>query len=164
MNAVVAAFNQEKALVGAFSVITNLRIAFVWISSRYRLKLMYNCIIPSAHPGHWSQATPRSQCSKQPRPVVGARDQLLCGHCHVLSRIVTHCHAIITGHGHIHLCYNLYHPLYSAAGARSSLCAAQQLGLPFIQRSSVIQSCLVSTSSDTDRFTSLLCDLRLKIT
>ena len=27
--AVVAAFNQEKALVGAFSVITNLRIAFV---------------------------------------------------------------------------------------------------------------------------------------
>ena len=35
MKAVVAAFNQEKALVGAFSVITNLRIAFVWISSRY---------------------------------------------------------------------------------------------------------------------------------
>ena len=33
MKAVVAAFNQEKALVGAFSVITNLRIAFVWISS-----------------------------------------------------------------------------------------------------------------------------------
>ena len=30
MKAVVAAFNQEKALVGAFSVITNLRIAFVW--------------------------------------------------------------------------------------------------------------------------------------
>ena len=29
MKAVVAAFNQEKALVGAFSVITNLRIAFV---------------------------------------------------------------------------------------------------------------------------------------
>ena len=33
MKAVVAAFNQEKALVGAFSVITNLRMAFVWISS-----------------------------------------------------------------------------------------------------------------------------------
>ena len=29
MKAVVAAFNQEKALVGAFSVITNLRISFV---------------------------------------------------------------------------------------------------------------------------------------
>ena len=29
MKEVVAAFNQEKALVGAFSVITNLRIAFV---------------------------------------------------------------------------------------------------------------------------------------
>ena len=29
MKAVVATFNQEKALVGAFSVITNLRIAFV---------------------------------------------------------------------------------------------------------------------------------------
>ena len=30
VKAVVAAFNQEKALVGAFSVITNLRVAFVW--------------------------------------------------------------------------------------------------------------------------------------
>ena len=30
MKAVVAAFNQEKALVGAFSVITNLRICFRW--------------------------------------------------------------------------------------------------------------------------------------
>ena len=29
VKAVVAAFNQEKTLVGAFSVITNLRIAFV---------------------------------------------------------------------------------------------------------------------------------------
>ena len=33
MKALVGAFNQEKALVGAFSVITNLWIAFVWISS-----------------------------------------------------------------------------------------------------------------------------------
>ena len=33
MKAVVAAFNQEKALVGAFSVIMNLRIAFVWSTS-----------------------------------------------------------------------------------------------------------------------------------
>ena len=30
MKAVVAAFNQEKALVGAFSVITNLRMIFGW--------------------------------------------------------------------------------------------------------------------------------------
>ena len=30
MKAVVAAFNQEKALVGAFSVITNLRMEFGW--------------------------------------------------------------------------------------------------------------------------------------
>ena len=36
MKAVVAAFNQEKALVGAFTVITNLRIAFVWTSTGRR--------------------------------------------------------------------------------------------------------------------------------
>ena len=30
MKSVVAAFNQEKALVGAFSVITNLRMQFGW--------------------------------------------------------------------------------------------------------------------------------------
>ena len=36
MKAAVAAFNQEKALVGAFSVITNLRIAFVWTSTGRR--------------------------------------------------------------------------------------------------------------------------------
>ena len=30
MKAVVAAFNQEKALVGAFFVITNLQICFGW--------------------------------------------------------------------------------------------------------------------------------------
>ena len=34
VKAVVAAFNQEKALVGAFSVITNLRIAFVSVCMR----------------------------------------------------------------------------------------------------------------------------------
>ena len=41
MKAVVAAFNQEKALVGAFSVITNLRMelfqALVHTTSRCRL-------------------------------------------------------------------------------------------------------------------------------
>ena len=35
MKAVVAAFNQEKALVGAFSVITNLRIDFVSSSTAH---------------------------------------------------------------------------------------------------------------------------------
>ena len=30
VKAVVAAFNEEKALVGAFSVITNIRIIFGW--------------------------------------------------------------------------------------------------------------------------------------
>ena len=33
MKAVVAAFNQEKALVGAFSVITNLRMDLFWSTS-----------------------------------------------------------------------------------------------------------------------------------
>ena len=41
MKAVVAAFNQEKALVGAFSVITNLRMeifkALVAMISKYTL-------------------------------------------------------------------------------------------------------------------------------
>ena len=42
MKAVVAAFNQEKALVGAFSMITNLRIAFVCIlTSCCSVMLMY---------------------------------------------------------------------------------------------------------------------------
>ena len=39
MKAVVAAINQEKALVGAFSVITNLRIAFFWSTSCHQLQL-----------------------------------------------------------------------------------------------------------------------------
>ena len=45
VEAVVAAFNQEKALVGAFSVITNLRIAFFWISSPHCLIIcVHYCI------------------------------------------------------------------------------------------------------------------------
>ena len=39
MKAVVAAFNQEKALIGAFSVITNLRMAFVSSSNLDSVKL-----------------------------------------------------------------------------------------------------------------------------
>ena len=43
MKAVVAAFNQEKALVGAFSVITNLRICFGWnfLKHMRRRKFLY---------------------------------------------------------------------------------------------------------------------------
>ena len=41
MKAVVAAFNQEKALVGAFSVITNLRICFGWNFLKHYLLLGY---------------------------------------------------------------------------------------------------------------------------
>ena len=36
VKAVVAAFNQEKALVGAFSVITNLRMELFWSTSGHR--------------------------------------------------------------------------------------------------------------------------------
>ena len=53
MKAVVAAFNQEKALVGAFSVITNLRIGFVWISNAER-QLQFqlqHCLL--CHPRPW---------------------------------------------------------------------------------------------------------------
>ena len=44
MKAVVAAFNQEKALVGAFSVITNLRMDL-------RFKLYYSVVnfVPGDH-------------------------------------------------------------------------------------------------------------------
>ena len=45
MNAVVAAFNQEKALVGAFSVITNLRMElFQAVGGR---GMMYGAIHPT---------------------------------------------------------------------------------------------------------------------
>ena len=47
MKAVVAAFNQEKALVGAFSVITNLRME------------LFEALIPwSLGPGHTPTAAP----------------------------------------------------------------------------------------------------------
>ena len=45
MKAVVAAFNQEKALVGAFSEITNLRMQFGCNFLRYcKLSLMLSCV------------------------------------------------------------------------------------------------------------------------
>ena len=49
MKAVVAAFNQEKALVGAFSVITNLRMELFEA-------LVCNC--NARLPGHTHSATP----------------------------------------------------------------------------------------------------------
>ena len=44
MKAVVAAFNQEKALVGAFSVITNLRICFGWNFLKHYYRLEFTLI------------------------------------------------------------------------------------------------------------------------
>ena len=41
MKAVVAAFNQEKALVGAFSMITNIRIIYQAAAMRKFLNLMF---------------------------------------------------------------------------------------------------------------------------
>ena len=42
MKAVVAAFNEEKALVGAFSVITNLRMElFGALLARYLVDILY---------------------------------------------------------------------------------------------------------------------------
>ena len=45
MKAVVAAFNQEKALVGAFSVITNIRIIFGWNFLKHYLKAAPNTTV-----------------------------------------------------------------------------------------------------------------------
>ena len=47
MKAVVAAFNQEKALVGAFSVITNLWICFGWNFLRHYKLMLHDVIITS---------------------------------------------------------------------------------------------------------------------
>ena len=54
MKAVVAAFNQEKALVGAFSVITNLRIIFGWNF------LKHYCAPITDHPSDQLQLGPDS--------------------------------------------------------------------------------------------------------
>ena len=48
MKAVVAVFNQEKALVGAFSVITNLRME---IFEALNLKVRDLALAELAHPG-----------------------------------------------------------------------------------------------------------------
>ena len=42
VKALVGAFNQEKALVGAFSVITNLRMDPVWTPGHQQVQLLYN--------------------------------------------------------------------------------------------------------------------------
>ena len=55
MKAVVAAFNQEKALVGAFSVITNLRME------------LFEALVDTMMHGPWARATPR-QTPHPPRP------------------------------------------------------------------------------------------------
>ena len=51
MKAVVAAFNQEKALVGAFSVITKLRICFGWNFLKHYSRIVWD---PSPLARHWA--------------------------------------------------------------------------------------------------------------
>ena len=46
MKALVGAFNQEKALVGAFSVIVNIRIIFVSSCNCHGLSAALNCGLP----------------------------------------------------------------------------------------------------------------------
>ena len=46
MKAVVATFNQEKALVGAFSVITNLRMQFGWNFLKVGIVVLDNVLFP----------------------------------------------------------------------------------------------------------------------
>ena len=57
MKAVVAAFNQEKALVGAFSVITNLRMdifeALVLLCSDFECSAAITCVVRRPAPGCW---------------------------------------------------------------------------------------------------------------
>ena len=71
MKAVVAAFNQEKALVGAFSVITNLRmelfqalvtsrgVARVSVTPRGRVSRLHAAVVAAADrsPEHWPRVT-----------------------------------------------------------------------------------------------------------
>ena len=52
MKAVVAAFNQEKALVGAFSVITNLRMELFEALVSPALLWLEDVLIPGLVPGY----------------------------------------------------------------------------------------------------------------
>ena len=52
MKAVVAAFNQEKALVGAFSVVTNLWMELFQALTR-RVYPVYPCLDIGLHQPHW---------------------------------------------------------------------------------------------------------------
>ena len=101
MKAVVAAFNQEKALVGAFSVITNLRmelfqalqtIQTAQYNKHYYTALRYPPLGPGANPWlhwHWkpplvlvqvplphTAPVPHSSTSSHTRPVESRRKPL----------------------------------------------------------------------------------------
>ena len=86
MKAVVAAFNQEKALVGAFSVITNLRMELfealsatdtsshqtqrrprVTVHDIASSRATDNCSLARPGPGHWS--VPKVVCGTGGAPV-----------------------------------------------------------------------------------------------
>ena len=59
MKAVVAAFTQEKALVGAFSVITNLRMDLFEAleETQHKTKQIYHLLSPARAHGHTAAST-----------------------------------------------------------------------------------------------------------
>ena len=59
MKAVVTAFNQEKALVGAFSVITNLRMDLFEAleETQHKTKQIYHLLSPARAHGHTAAST-----------------------------------------------------------------------------------------------------------
>ena len=83
MKAVVAAFNQEKALVGAFSVITNLRMEFGSTSARVPEKVCKKvkdkqCL---TIPEETCRQVPSQQCTKVPALVPANKPVKECQTC-----------------------------------------------------------------------------------
>ena len=90
MKAVVAAFNQEKALVGAFSVITNLRMELfqALLDTGHTPSSQDSCFRITSATATLSLPTPRSPvhvhdcdsaCASIVVPVAGAGERLRCG-------------------------------------------------------------------------------------
>ena len=63
MKAVVAAFNQEKALVGAFSVITNLRMELFQAQVRHRARPQARPCLCCRYLAYFSCSAPNSRHS-----------------------------------------------------------------------------------------------------
>ena len=66
MKAVVAAFNQEKALVGAFSVITNLRMELFEALARSVSVRVVTAVAMGANTVIWANSI-REDCAPAPR-------------------------------------------------------------------------------------------------